>query len=348
MPRQDRRADRPNLPWVDEDGQPYPPIKHDDLPADIVLARLRGVVLRGPGGWIACCPAHADRRPSLSLTETDERKLLVHCHAGCDPASVMEAIGLTTAFLFPTPHAQRCAGPGRPRPAGKPRHAHFDVENIDTQVFDDLARDYTRSPGAADRVKELAAELGVDAGVLHRLGVGWDDRNGRWSVPERHNAGGVVGIAYRSAADKKICYSGSTRALIFPGDLANYTGPIYVPEGMSDTAALLTFGCAAVGRPMATTPTNVAYWLPLLLARHGGGIHREVIVVGDRRRPETGRATERLARLRPRRHRAGFRKVAPGTRPPGAVGPATLAPQRRPGAVPRLRRPDPHHSGGLT
>ncbi len=35
--------------------------------------------------WQACCPAHEDRTPSLSITPKGER-ILLHCHAGCAPA----------------------------------------------------------------------------------------------------------------------------------------------------------------------------------------------------------------------------------------------------------------------
>ena len=46
---------------------------------------------RAGNGWIACCPAHADRTPSLSLTEEDGL-LLVHCHAGCSQEAVIEEL----------------------------------------------------------------------------------------------------------------------------------------------------------------------------------------------------------------------------------------------------------------
>ena len=42
--------------------------------------------------WIACCPAHDDREPSLSISETDDGKLLVHCHAGCGQERVIAAL----------------------------------------------------------------------------------------------------------------------------------------------------------------------------------------------------------------------------------------------------------------
>ena len=42
--------------------------------------------------WMACCPAHDDRVPSLSIINTDEGKVLVHCHGGCDQSQVIKAL----------------------------------------------------------------------------------------------------------------------------------------------------------------------------------------------------------------------------------------------------------------
>lgn len=37
-----------------------------------VLDRLEKVRRRGRGRWIACCPAHDDRNPSLAIGERDD------------------------------------------------------------------------------------------------------------------------------------------------------------------------------------------------------------------------------------------------------------------------------------
>jgi hypothetical protein len=42
-------------------------------------------------GFVASCPAHDDRNPSLSLREADG-KLLVNCHAGCEQNAVISAL----------------------------------------------------------------------------------------------------------------------------------------------------------------------------------------------------------------------------------------------------------------
>ena len=46
---------------------------------------------RSGSSWMARCPAHQDRLPSLSLRFV-AGKLLVHCHAGCDQRTVIEAL----------------------------------------------------------------------------------------------------------------------------------------------------------------------------------------------------------------------------------------------------------------
>jgi len=58
-------------------------------------------------GWAARCPAHQDRRPSLSIHERHGR-ILVHCHAGCPQAEVVDA--LRTRGLWPQAAPERPAG----------------------------------------------------------------------------------------------------------------------------------------------------------------------------------------------------------------------------------------------
>lgn len=42
-------------------------------------------------GWTACCPAHSDRNPSLSINE-DNEKILMFCHAGCSFEEIIQAL----------------------------------------------------------------------------------------------------------------------------------------------------------------------------------------------------------------------------------------------------------------
>lgn len=66
-----------------------------------LVARLEKAKPTGPDKWIACCPAHRDRTPSLTVRALDDGRILIHCFSGCGAADVMAAIGLETADLFP-------------------------------------------------------------------------------------------------------------------------------------------------------------------------------------------------------------------------------------------------------
>jgi len=68
---------------------------------DNLLNLLEKVRPNGPGKWLACCPAHTDKSPSLAIKQTDDGKTLIHCFAGCDVVSIVSSIGLSLADLMP-------------------------------------------------------------------------------------------------------------------------------------------------------------------------------------------------------------------------------------------------------
>ena len=70
-------------------------------PIDLILPLLTKARQRQPGQWSACCPGHDDKRPSLSVRETPEGAVLVHCFSGCSADAVVAALGLSRADLFP-------------------------------------------------------------------------------------------------------------------------------------------------------------------------------------------------------------------------------------------------------
>ena len=69
--------------------------------AQVMISRLKNVH-ETSNGWDACCPSHEDKKPSLSVSETDDGKVVFHCHAGCSQESVLQALGIKWADLFPT------------------------------------------------------------------------------------------------------------------------------------------------------------------------------------------------------------------------------------------------------
>jgi len=69
--------------------------------ADKLLSRLEKVKRKGDNSWMALCPAHNDKHPSLIITEKDERVLL-HCFSHqCNVSDIVHAVGLELSDLFP-------------------------------------------------------------------------------------------------------------------------------------------------------------------------------------------------------------------------------------------------------
>jgi hypothetical protein len=64
------------------------------------LDKLDGVKQSGES-WMARCPAHDDRTPSLSIKQGDRASgVVLNCFAGCSVQDVAAAIGMTVADLF--------------------------------------------------------------------------------------------------------------------------------------------------------------------------------------------------------------------------------------------------------
>ncbi len=65
-----------------------------------ILSRLEKVECKGNNKWIACCPSHDDKTPSLTIMDSNG-KILIHCFAGCNPIDVIQSVGLSMTDLFP-------------------------------------------------------------------------------------------------------------------------------------------------------------------------------------------------------------------------------------------------------
>jgi DNA primase len=81
-------------------------------PLDRVLERLENVRQQN-GYFVATCPAHQDRDPSLSVKEGDDGRVLINCFAGCAFDDVVAAIDLETKDLFDNGERGRGFNPTR-------------------------------------------------------------------------------------------------------------------------------------------------------------------------------------------------------------------------------------------
>jgi hypothetical protein len=71
------------------------------MTADALLGRLDRDRRVGDGRWVARCPAHEDRSPSLSIRELNDGRVLVHDFGGCSTEAVLGALGLRLENLVP-------------------------------------------------------------------------------------------------------------------------------------------------------------------------------------------------------------------------------------------------------
>jgi hypothetical protein len=67
------------------------------------LLKPYGIKRTGPH-WTARCPAHDDRKPSLSVAYGEGGRILLKCHAGCPTENIVKALGVKLSDLFQDGH----------------------------------------------------------------------------------------------------------------------------------------------------------------------------------------------------------------------------------------------------
>lgn len=66
-----------------------------------LLSKFQKVKKTGANKWLACCPVHDDRTPSLAIRD-DNGKIIMHCFGcGANGLAVIEVVGMDAADLFP-------------------------------------------------------------------------------------------------------------------------------------------------------------------------------------------------------------------------------------------------------
>ena len=66
-----------------------------------LLSRVEEVRTTGHGKYVARCPAHDDKSPSLAIKECSDGRILIHDFAGCETEDVLAAVGMTFSDIMP-------------------------------------------------------------------------------------------------------------------------------------------------------------------------------------------------------------------------------------------------------
>jgi putative DNA primase/helicase len=128
--------------------------------------------------WMARCPAHEDREPSLSIKDTDGGKVLVRCHAGCDQQKVIAALKARGIWQgSDRQHGMLIRS--QPSPAAKYEPDRRDAERTQSALrlwgasvpaAGTLVETYLRSRGI---VMPIPATLRFHGGTKHARGKFW-------------------------------------------------------------------------------------------------------------------------------------------------------------------------------
>lgn len=185
---------------------------------DVILSRLKKRKKQGDQ-WMACCPAHKDSTPSLSVYESEGRVLL-HCFAGCTTESIVEAMNLDM-----------------------------------TALFDDAVESAPVIQSDGCTLAALANMTGVPIDKLKEFGLHQD---GKYvNVPYENESGRLLHnkIRTRLTGKNKYKYPKGSKATLYGLNRlsdARDKGAIVIVEGESDCWTLWIHGIPALGVPGAS------------------------------------------------------------------------------------------------
>jgi hypothetical protein len=245
-----------------------------DTPYARVIEALsaRGKLQRTGAGFLACCPAHGDRHPSLKVDRGTDGAVLLHCKTGCDFASIVSALGMRPADLIPS------------------------AKKLELRVVRE-----EEELGPPVTLADIAAARKLPVTLLEAMG--WRDAQSRGRACVEIPYDRADGTTHRVRVRRSL--TGRRRFSWSPGDgliaydpdhgrRARELGYLVIVEGETDTATLLHSGFPALGIPSASMAKSIT-------AEHLEGIETVYWV----REPDTGGASM-AKELEPRLRAVGF------------------------------------------
>jgi len=106
-------------------------------------------------------------------------------------------------------------------------------------------------------IEQFAMQLGVAPAALSALGCVWASDHNAWAFPMCDGQSKQIGIRLRTLAGKKFAITGSHSGVFVPSMPAQRE--LIICEGPSDTAAALTLGFFAMGRPSCLGQEAIIY-----------------------------------------------------------------------------------------
>ena len=212
-----------------------------NAPIDLILSKLNRAKKAGPESWMACCPAHEDKTPSLSISAGDDGRVLLNCFAGCGVEAVLAALGLELSDLYVTPAEDARRGTRAsqafykpPRDEPTPR-AFVSLDDVRAAYVGSLGE-----PSASWTYRDPAGEV---LGVVFR----WETPNGK-----------TIRSAWRRGHEWSM--SPPTIRPLYRLDQVAKSDRVYIVEGEKAADRLASLGFEATTSPGGSAAGSKADW----------------------------------------------------------------------------------------
>lgn len=204
----------------------------------------------GPDKFIGHCPAHEDRKPSLSITTGNNDRPLVHCLSGCSQEAVIDAL------------KQRGAWPDNEKQLSSTERQTL-KEAAEKVKAERIIKDKAKHAAAAETAKATyenakadplkhpyTVKKGVHLGDLVKRGP-WSQRG--WAdaliIPLYASDKSLASLqAINADGDKDFLTGGKIKGCFHPiGKISGVSGLIVIGEGLATVAAVCgVMGCSGV------------------------------------------------------------------------------------------------------
>lgn len=235
-------------------------MSHD--PVQRVLSRLASIgstVKKEGAGWVACCPAHDDARPSLAIGRGRSGDALVFCRsAGCSTQAIVEALGMAMLELKADPARlllHHDAGGVTTQRAGTNTSGSVSARAARSAGFAsaNAAAQWLKSKhGKWSRIHTYTTTAGEPLGIIIR----WDriDPDGK---PCKH----FVPV-WRFGSSWRIGCADTERPLYALAELGS-VGRVFIVEGEKCADILHSIGACATTSSFGARSAHKSCWLPL-------------------------------------------------------------------------------------
>lgn len=205
-----------------------------------------------PGSWSAAnrhkpCPICG--KPDWCTASDDGQ--MVYCMRVPDGSISSKDLGHGTGYLH-----RICTAEPMPRiiPVRYSEPTH--PKNDSWLCYGDLVAGWSQNT-TEGQIAALSESLAVSVASLNRMEVAWCADRNCWAFPMHDSRRQIIGVRFRTDDGRKFALTGSHAGAFIPSGLDSKEPTLLICEGPTDTAAALTIGFEAIGRPSCSGASEI-------------------------------------------------------------------------------------------